>query len=80
MSAGGPLGGLGRLILSVGLLLTALGLVLILAGRMGLPFGRLPGDFAYRGRHVTFFAPLGTMLLLSLLLTAVLNLFSRFRR
>jgi hypothetical protein len=49
-------------------------------GRAGLPLGRLPGDFAFRGKHVTVFAPLATSLLLSFLLTLILLIASRFRR
>ncbi len=45
-----------------------------------LPFGRLPGDIRYRGRNVTVFAPLGTSLVLSVLLTLVLLVLSRLRR
>jgi hypothetical protein len=66
---------LGRILLAVGLLLTVAGALLLLAGRWGLP--RLPGDIVvHRGRW-TFFAPFGWMLLLSLLLTLLLNLLSR---
>ncbi len=49
-------------------------------GRLGLPLGRLPGDLSYRGRNVRVFAPLGTSLLLSVLLSLVLFLISRWRR
>lgn len=45
-----------------------------------LPFGRLPGDIRYRGRNVTVFAPLGTSLLLSVLLTLILLILARLRR
>lgn len=47
--------------------------------RTGLPLGRLPGDLSYRGRNVTVFAPIGTSLLISALLTFVLWLISRMR-
>lgn len=43
------------------------------------PFGRLPGDIVYRGRNVTFYFPLMTSILLSLVLTLVFWLFGRFR-
>ena len=45
-----------------------------------LPFGRLPGDIRYRGRNVTVFAPLGTSLLLGVLLTLILLVLARLRR
>ena len=67
---------LGRLLLVVGVVLVILGLVLTFAGRVpGL--GRLPGDIVHRRGNVTFYFPLATSLLLSLLLTAVLWLFRR---
>jgi hypothetical protein len=69
------IGQLGRVLLLVGLAMAALGLVLILAGRLGL--GRLPGDIVWRGEGWTVYVPLGWMILLSVLLTVLLNLFSR---
>ena len=62
---------LGRVLLTLGLLLAALGAVLLLAGRF--PFlGRLPGDLVVRRPGFTFYFPLGTCLLLSLLLSLLL--------
>jgi hypothetical protein len=70
------LGGLGRLLILTGLALAGLGLLLVFAGR--LPFlGRLPGDIVVKGDSWTVYIPLATMLLLSLLLTLLLNLFAR---
>ena len=71
---------LGRTILMLGILLVAVGGAMLLLGRSGVPLGRLPGDLAYRGRSFSFFAPLGTSLLLSLVLSLALYLLSRFRR
>lgn len=71
---------MGRLLIILGLLLVAAGLAIIALQRIGLPIGRLPGDMTFRGRNVTIFAPLGTSLLLSVLLTLVLVLTARFRR
>lgn len=75
----GSLGELGRLLLGIGLLLVVIGGILMLAGRFGIPLGRLPGDLSYRGKHASVFFPLGTSLLLSLLLSLVFYLISRFR-
>jgi hypothetical protein len=69
---------LGRLLLVAGLVLVGLGLVFIFAPRV--PFlGRLPGDIRIEEDGVTIFIPLGTMIVLSLLLTLVLNLLGRGR-
>jgi hypothetical protein len=66
--------------LFLGLLLVVAGGVLMLAGRMNLPIGRLPGDIFYRGKNTTFYFPLATPLLVSILLSALLYFFGRFRR
>lgn len=76
----GNLSDLGRILLSLGLLLVGVGAALMLAGRMGLPLGRLPGDMAYRGKNLSVFVPLGTSLLLSVVLSLLFYLLSRFRR
>jgi len=73
-------GSLGKALLLIGAVLMLIGGVLLLAGRLGLPVGRLPGDFSYRGRNFSFFLPLGTSILLSVILSLVLYLISRFRR
>lgn len=68
----------GKTLVQVGLLMVLLGGLLLLAGKAGVPFGRLPGDLSFRGKHFIFFAPIGSMLLLSLFLTILLNLFLRW--
>jgi hypothetical protein len=70
----------GKVLLLFGVVLAATGLVLILLGRTNLPLGRLPGDFFYRGKNTTVYFPLATSLLLSVVLSLVLYLISRFRR
>lgn len=70
---------LGKALLGIGFILVAIGALLMLGARIGLPLGRLPGDIAYKGKSVSVFAPLGTCLLISGLLSAVLYLLSRFR-
>jgi hypothetical protein len=71
---------LGKTLLGLGLLLAVIGALVLLAGRIGLPLGRLPGDFAYRGRRVSVYFPLGTSILLSVLLSLLFYFISRFRR
>jgi uncharacterized membrane protein len=70
---------LGRMLVFVGGLLLVFGLVLILAGKMNLPIGRLPGDIVYRGKHTTFYFPLVTSILLSVILSLVLYFVNRMR-
>jgi hypothetical protein len=63
-----PLPDLGRILIFLGLGIVALGLLLTLVGRV--PFlGRLPGDFIFRKGNFSFFFPLATSILLSIILT-----------
>jgi hypothetical protein len=71
---------LARLFLLAGLLLVAVGLILAAAGRLHLPLGRLPGDLSYRGRNWSISFPLATSLLVSIVLSLLLWLVSRFWR
>lgn len=71
---------LGKALLGLGLLLVIVGAVLLVAARFGFPLGRLPGDISYRGKNVSVFFPLGTSILLSVVLSVILYLISRFRR
>lgn len=70
----------GKALLAIGVAIAALGAALLVAGRLGLPLGRLPGDIAYKGKHVSIFFPLGTCILISIVLSIVLYLLSRFHR
>jgi hypothetical protein len=72
----GDLGQLGRAVLIGGVALVAVGLVLVALARL-VPGGRLPGDLVLTRGPVTCFVPLATSLLLSLLLTILLNLWAR---
>lgn len=71
---------LGKALLGLGILLAIIGGVLLIAGRVGLPLGRLPGDFAFRGKNVRVYFPLGTSILLSVILSLFFYLLSKFRR
>ena len=70
----------GKAFLALGLVIAVVGALLMVGVRFGLPLGRLPGDIAYRGKNVSVFFPLGTCILLSIALSAILYLISRFRR
>jgi len=72
--------GLARLLITLGLLLLLAGAVVYLLSFLGISFGHLPGDFAWRRRNVSIYVPLGTCVLISILLTLILYLFSRFHR
>ena len=71
---------LGKTLIVAGVLIAAAGLVVMLLGRTGIPLGRLPGDFLYRGKRTTFYFPLATSLLLSVLLSLAFYVIGRMRR
>jgi hypothetical protein len=71
---------LGKTLVILGAVLVVAGLALVLLGRTSLPIGRLPGDILYRGKNTTFYFPLATSILLSIVLSLVLYVISRFRR
>jgi hypothetical protein len=64
---------MGRALVVVGLVIAGLGLLTML----GLPLGRLPGDFAVRKGNISFYFPLATSIVLSILLTLLFALFRR---
>jgi hypothetical protein len=69
---------LGKLLLVAGILIAAFGLVLLLAGRFNLSWlGHLPGDFSFRGKNFSFYFPLATSLLVSIILSVIIWLISR---
>ena len=55
------------------------GIALVLLGRTHVPLGRLPGDIIYRGKNTTFYFPLATSILLSVVLSVVLYVVGRLR-
>lgn len=70
---------IGKMLLGLGLLLAVLGVVLMLAGRIGLPLGRLPGDLVYKGKRTTVYFPIVTCLVISIVASVLMYLLSRFR-
>ena len=72
--------GIGRLLVAVGIALVVIGGLVMLLGRIGVPLGRLPGDILYRGKNTTFYFPLGTSILISIVLSLVLFAIGRLRR
>ena len=68
--AGRPLG---KLLVLVGLAVAAVGALMM----FGVPIGRLPGDLIYRRGNATFYFPLVTSIVVSILLTLLMSLFRR---
>jgi Protein of unknown function (DUF2905) len=70
----------GKLLIIFGAILLVAGIVVILLGRTHFPLGRLPGDFFYRGKNTTFYFPLATCLLLSVILSVLFYVIGRLRK
>ena len=68
---------IGRYLIIGGVILILLGGGFYLAGRLGLPLGRLPGDIHIEGRNGSFYFPVVTSIILSLVLTVILNIVIR---
>jgi hypothetical protein len=66
---------LGKLLLLGGGLIAVTGLLLFLLGRLGL--GRLPGDIFIERENISFYFPLATMIVVSIILTLIINLIRR---
>ena len=64
---------MGRLLVLIGLVVAGIGALIVL----GVPFGRLPGDIVVRRGPVTFYLPIATCIIISVVLTLVLALFRR---
>ena len=68
--------GMGRILIVIGLVVAGVGLIMVLAGK--IPFlGKLPGDFHFRGTNFSFYFPLTTSILISVVLTLVLWFINR---
>lgn len=70
----------GKLLIFLGVILVAAGMVVMLLGRMHLPLGRLPGDIVYKGKNTRVYFPLATSILLSVVLSILLYVVSRWKR
>ena len=67
-----------RYLMIGGIVLFLIGGGAYLASRFGIPLGRLPGDIRIEGENGSFYFPLTTSILVSVLLTILLNIISRF--
>lgn len=71
------LSGLGKILIVVGIVLLGLGVLLAFGGKL-LPLGRLPGDIVIKRGNFTFFFPVVTSILLSIVLSLIFALFRRW--
>ena len=71
---------LGRTLLLVGAILITVGTFLYFGGKLPFRLGRLPGDIVHRGRNSTFYFPLVSCLVISVLISLILWIINQFRR
>lgn len=71
---------MGRILAILGIALVVIGGFIMLLGRTSLPLGRLPGDILYKGKNTTFYFPLATSILLSVVLSLLIYVIGRFKR
>jgi Protein of unknown function (DUF2905) len=71
---------MGKTLVGLGLALAVLGALVMAAARFGMPLGRLPGDFSFKGKNFSFYFPLGTSIAISVAVTVILYLIARMRR
>ncbi len=71
---------IGRYLIIGGIILILVGGGIYLAGKFGIPLGRLPGDIRIEGQNGSFYFPIVTSIVLSLILTVVLNIIIRLFR
>lgn len=67
-----------RYLIIGGIILILIGAGIYLAAKFGIPLGRLPGDIRMEGENGSFYFPVTTSILISVILTILLNLFARF--
>jgi len=68
---------MGRTLITIGIALVVLGVLVTVGAKLPIRWGRLPGDIVIRGKNTTFYFPLVTSLLLSVLLSLVMWLIGR---
>jgi hypothetical protein len=71
---------LGRLLLSIGAMFIVIGALLYFGQKLPFRLGRLPGDISYRGQHGTFYFPLVSCLVISIVISLILWLINQLRR
>ena len=70
---------LGKYMVITGGFLIVFGVILMVAGRFNISIGSLPGDITYHKRNITVFSPFGTMLVVSIILTLIANVISKWK-
>ena len=75
-----PLRELGRMTLVVGVVIVIVGSLLAFGARLPFRLGRLPGDIVWQGKNTSFYFPIVTCIVLSVVLSAVLWVIGQMRK
>jgi hypothetical protein len=75
-----PLREMGKLLLVFGVALVVVGALLTLGPKLPFRLGRLPGDIVYQGRSTTFYFPIVTCIVISVVISAILWLVGQIRK
>ena len=70
---------IGKLLVITGIILVFIGVIFLVISKLGLPLGNLPGDMTYHRKNMTVYVPIGTMILISVVLSVILNIFTRWK-
>jgi hypothetical protein len=68
-----------KLLIFIGLLFVFIGALLLVIPKLGIQLGHLPGDITFHRKNMTIFAPLGTMFVISIALSVIINILSRWK-
>ncbi len=71
---------IGRILVVAGLFIAIIGLLVMAISKIGIPFGRLPGDIVIHKKNFTFYFPLATSIILSVLFSILYYIISRFHK
>jgi cytochrome c biogenesis factor len=75
-----PLREIGKILLVIGVVLVVVGVLLLSGAKLPYRMGRLPGDIVIQGRNGSFYFPIVTCIIVSLLFTLLMWILNLFRR
>jgi hypothetical protein len=68
---------LGKLMVGIGTVIVLIGALVLIANRLGIHLGKLPGDIVIRKDHVTLYFPIVTSIIISIILSLIFYLFKK---
>ena len=74
------MGNIGRIFIIAGLIIVSVGVLIMFLSKTNIPIGRLPGDIIIHKKNFTFYFPLTTSIVLSILLSLLFYIISMFRK